>query len=366
LQRYIVQKLRVELGDRSYPIVIDSGSLSGIGNALAEFSYSRKIALVSNPKVAGLYGGLVMSSLRAAGFDPVEILIPDGEEYKSLASTEIIFTELLKARLDRKSVLIALGGGVIGDITGFAASTYMRGVDFVQVPTTLLAQVDSSVGGKTGVNHPLGKNMIGTFWQPRLVWIDIDTLRTLPRREFLSGLAEVIKYGVIWDAGFFDFLEDSAAKLLGSENDTLIHSIRKSCEIKAEVVSEDERESGLRAILNYGHTIGHAIETVTGYTEYLHGESVAIGMQAAANLAHLRGLLDLQQVKRIELLIKSYGLPTSIPQSIDSEALLESMQLDKKTVSGSLTFVLPEKIGRVRIEKGVKPEDIKKAIELTR
>jgi 3-dehydroquinate synthase len=361
-----VQKLRVELGDRSYPIVIANGTLAGIGSALAESGYHGRLALISNPTVYHLYGNSVAASLQEAGFDVVEILVPDGEEHKSLTSAGIIYTELLKARLDRKSALVALGGGVIGDITGFVASTYMRGIDFIQVPTTLLAQVDSSVGGKTGVNHSLGKNMIGTFWQPRLVWIDIATLGTLPRREFLSGLAEVIKYGVIWDEEFFRFLERERERILDLDSAALVRLISRSCEIKAEVVSKDERESGLRAILNYGHTIGHAVETATGYTRYLHGEAVAIGMVSAALLAHLLGLIDRQQADRIKALIRDYGLPDVIPDAVGFAELLSCMQLDKKTVSGALTFILPEKIGAVRIEKGVMPEDIKKAVDLSR
>ncbi len=366
MRRYIVQTLRVELGDRSYSIVISGDMLGGVGPALADAGYQGRVALVSNPTVFDLYGAGVMASLRSSGLEPFRILIPDGEEYKSLASAESIYGELLRARLDRKSLLVALGGGVIGDITGFAASTYMRGIDFIQVPTTLLAQVDSSVGGKTGVNHPLGKNMIGTFWQPRLVWIDIGTLRTLPRREFLSGLAEVIKYGVIWDRDFFECLGRETDKVLGLDAATLGRVIRRSCEIKADVVSKDERESGLRAILNYGHTIGHAIETATGYTEYLHGEAIAIGMVAAARLAGVLGLIDGRQTEKIEALIRNYGLPTTIPGPVGFDEILSCMQLDKKTVSGTLTFVLPEKIGVVRLEKGVRPEDIRKAVDLSR
>ncbi len=286
--------------------------------------------MISNPTVYDLYGKTVSESLRASGYDLIEVLLPDGEEYKSLASTEKIYESLLKAKLDRKSALIALGGGVIGDITGFAASTYMRGIDFIQIPTTLLAQVDSSVGGKTGVNHPLGKNMIGAFWQPRLVWIDTATLETLPRREFLSGLGEVIKYGVIWDEDFFAYLESNRDKILRLDKEALTHIIRRSCEIKAEVVSKDERESGLRAILNYGHTIGHAIETITGYKKYLHGEAVAIGMYMEARLSHQLGLIEKKAVERIKALIDSYELPSEMPDEIQINDLMEKMQIDKK------------------------------------
>jgi len=343
--------------------MIGKGILNDIGKALKKFEFSNKAALISNPLVYDLYGKTVSESLKDAGYDLTEVLIPDGEEFKSLASMEKIYESLLKAKLDRKSALIGLGGGVIGDITGFAASTYMRGIDFIQVPTTLLAQVDSSVGGKTGVNHPLGKNMIGTFWQPRLVWVDTATLETLPRREFLSGLGEVIKYGVIWDKDFFSYLETNRDKLLKLDITALTHIIRRSCEIKAEVVSKDERESGLRAILNYGHTIGHAIETLTGYKRYLHGESVAIGMHMEAKLSQKAGLISDKEVLRIKALIDSCELPTEIPHEIKINDLMEKMQIDKKTVAGQMHFVLPEKVGSVKIHGGITAEDIEKLVE---
>lgn len=358
-----MEKIRVELGERSYNIIIGSGLLKDIGEALGTFGFSSKVALISNPTVYGFYGKEVSAAIRASGHDLTEVLIPDGEEYKSLADTEKIYEALLKAKLDRKSALIALGGGVIGDITGFAASTYMRGIDFIQVPTTLLAQVDSSVGGKTGVNHPLGKNMIGAFWQPRLVWIDTSTLGTLPRREFLSGLGEIIKYGVIWDENFFAYLETNRDKILKLDPTALTHVIKRSCEIKAEVVSKDERESGLRAVLNYGHTIGHAIETITGYKKYLHGEAVAIGMHMEAKLSHQLGLIDNKAVTRIKVLIDSFELPSEIPDEIEMDDLIEKMQLDKKTVSGRMHFVLPETVGSVKIHSEITAEDIRKLAE---
>ena len=358
-----MEQIRVELGERSYNIFIGSGLLKDIGKTLETFDFSSKVALISNPTVYGFYGKEVSAAIRASGHDLIEVLIPDGEEYKSLADTEKIYEALLKAKLDRKSALIALGGGVIGDITGFAASTYMRGIDFIQVPTTLLAQVDSSVGGKTGVNHPLGKNMIGAFWQPRLVWIDTATLDTLPRREFLSGLGEVIKYGVIWDENFFAYLETNRDKILKLDPTALTYIIRRSCEIKAEVVSKDERESGLRAILNYGHTIGHAIETITGYKKYLHGEAVAIGMHMEAKLSHQLGFIDNKAVARIKALIDSFELPSEIPDEIEMDDLLEKMQFDKKTVSGRMHFVLPETVGSVKIHSEITAEDIIKLAE---
>ena len=358
-----MQKIRVELGERSYNIMIGSGILKDIGRIIEKFEFSNKAALISNPTVYNLYGKTVSESLKASGYDLIEVLLPDGEEYKSLASAEKIYESLLKAKLDRKSVLIALGGGVIGDITGFAASTYMRGIDFIQIPTTLLAQVDSSVGGKTGVNHPLGKNMIGAFWQPKLVCIDTSTLETLPRREFLSGLGEVIKYGVIWDEDFFVYLESNSDKILRLDKEALTHIIWRSCEIKSEVVSKDERESGLRAILNYGHTIGHAIETITGYKKYLHGEAVAIGMYMEARLSHQLGLIEKKAVARIKALIDSYKLPSEMPDEIQIYDLMEKMQIDKKTVGGKMHFVLPEKVGSARIHSEIKSEDIKKLAE---
>jgi 3-dehydroquinate synthase len=346
-----MNKIRVELGERSYTIATGSGILKDIGKSLERFDFSKKAAIVSNPTVFDLYGKTLASSLSGSGFEIIEIILPDGEEYKNLSSVERIYEQLLKRRFDRRSVLIALGGGVIGDITGYAASTYMRGIDFIQVPTTLLAQVDSSVGGKTGVNHALGKNMIGTFWQPRLVWVDISALHTLSHRNFLAGIAEIIKYGIIWDSAFFDFIEKKRETLLSLNPDDLIHVIRRSCEIKADVVSRDERESGLRAILNFGHTIGHAIETATGYTTFLHGEAVSIGMHVEAILAHEAGLIDSDEVSRIQHLLKTFGLPTEIPAGIDLTVLFKAMKLDKKAVSGNVKFILPEQIGRVRIRE---------------
>jgi len=349
----MMEEIRVNLGERSYGIVIGSGMLDEIGEKLKTFPLSPKIALVSNPTVFGLYGERILNSMRNARFDCLTVLIDDGEEHKNLISLQHIYNELLKHRLDRSSALIALGGGVIGDITGFAASTYMRGIAYMQVPTTLLAQVDSSVGGKTGVNHDLGKNMIGTFWQPGLVWIDVETLKTLPGKEMLAGLAEVIKYGVIYDGELFDFLDAQKNNILNLQEKALIHIIQRSCEIKADVVSKDEREAGLRAILNYGHTIGHAVETVTRYTHYLHGEAVAIGMHLEAMLAHRLGFISQDTVGRIKKLIQAYGLPSELPSGVDRGELLSAMQLDKKATAGNLTFVLPEKIGSVKIEKKI-------------
>lgn len=356
-----MQKVRVELGERSYDIVIESGILPNIGERIKGFNFS-KVAVISNPTVFNLYGDVVINSMKNAGFETLSVIIPDGEEYKNFNQTYQILTELLKNKLDRKSCLIALGGGVIGDITGFVASIYMRGIDFIQVPTTLLSQVDSSVGGKTGVNHELGKNMIGTFYQPRLVWIDIDTIKTLPKREILCGIAEIIKYGVIWDKDFFEFLEKNRDSILTLEAKHLTHIIRRSCEIKAEVVSKDEKEAGLRAILNYGHTIGHAIETETGYRRYLHGEAIAIGMHLEARLSQIMGLVDDKQALKIKEVIDSYNLPSELPEGLDADKLILHMKLDKKVEAGEMKFILPEKIGKVKIQKGIDIEAIRKAL----
>jgi len=355
-----MEKVRVELGERSYDIVIGGNILSGLGDAIQRFGFSPRIGVISNPTVFNLYGDAVMDSLRRAGFGCFHVLIPDGEEYKDHFWTYAILTELLKERLDRNSCLVALGGGVIGDITGFAASLYMRGIHFIQVPTTLLAQVDSSVGGKTGVNHYLGKNMIGTFHQPRLVWIDHGTLTSLPERELFCGMAEVIKYGVIWDEEFFRFLEKQRDAVLNLEQGGVEFIIKRSCQIKAEVVSIDEREAGMRAILNYGHTIGHAVETETRYSRFLHGEAVAIGMVLEARLSEVIGFIDSGAVSRIKTVIEAYGLPSSLPRDISGSALIAHMKLDKKVVGGEMKFILPEGIGKVRLQRGINEEDILK------
>ncbi|MBI4682829.1 MAG: 3-dehydroquinate synthase [Nitrospirae bacterium] len=341
----------VDLNERSYNIVIGSKVLAKLGLRMKKFR-SSKIAIISNKTIFPLYKDLIFGPLRQYHIVPEIILLPDGEEYKDLLWIYYIHGELLKARFDRNSLLVAFGGGVVGDITGFIASTYMRGIRYMQVPTTLLAQVDSSVGGKTGVNHPLGKNMIGSFYQPSLVLIDVDTLRTLPKREFYAGMAEVIKYGVIADRKFFDYLETNIDDIL-SLGDGLINIIRRSCEIKAEVVSKDEREGGLRAILNFGHTIGHAIETVTGYKKFLHGEAIAIGMCAAADLAVRMKIFRKDEAARLRALVEMYSLPSRIPDDLNVLEIMSSMEVDKKVKAGKLRFILPESIGKVRIEEDV-------------
>ena len=344
--------VKLNLGDRSYDIVIGA-KLEELGDRMGGLRIGKKVAVVTNPLVNKLYGARVLRSLASATFLAMPVEIPDGEQHKTLDWANNIFTALLINSFDRRSPLVALGGGVIGDLAGFAAATFMRGVPFVQVPTTLLAMVDSSVGGKTGVNHPMGKNMIGAFHQPKLVLMDLDTLKTLPREEFLSGMAEVIKYGVIADRELFDYLEKNREKILSLELGPLAHIIKRSCEIKADVVSKDEREGGLRAILNFGHTVGHAIETIENYTRR-HGEAVAIGMVYASRLALRTGLCDATVPERVEKLIRAYGLPTdlsALSHRPSATALMDTMQVDKKAEGGKVKFVLPKKIGEAVITK---------------
>lgn len=344
--------VNVNLGERSYDIEIGA-SLDQTGERFTGFGFGKKIALVTNPTVNALYGHRVLESLKAAGFLPQTIEIPDGEQHKTLGQANSIYTELLKHGFDRKSALVALGGGVIGDLTGFAAATFLRGVPFVQIPTTLLAMVDSSVGGKTGVNHPLGKNMIGAFYQPKKVLMDLSVLKTLQKEEFLAGMAEVIKYGVIWDAAFFDYLEQNRDAILALKPDAITHIIQRSCEIKAEVVSKDERESDLRAILNFGHTVGHAVETAERY-KIRHGHAVAIGMVYASRLAERTGLCDGTVAERLEKLLNAYGLPINL-DSLSRRPLIaelmDTIQIDKKAEAGKVKFILPKTIGQVVITK---------------
>jgi len=300
----------VNLGERSYPIDIGAGTLDQIGARLQALKLGRRIAVVTNPTVARYYREAVERSLKAAGFSVTVLEVPDGEEHKNLAWLTFLYDRLVDARLDRESALIALGGGVIGDLTGFTAATFQRGVPFVQVPTTLLAQVDSSVGGKTAVNHSGGKNLIGAFHQPRLVWIDVATLKTLPRRQVQVGLAEIIKHAAILGPSLFELLEHRIEAVLGLDETLLIEVVRQNCAIKAAVVAEDERESDYRSILNFGHTLGHAIEMLTEYRGPLHGEAVAIGMAFAARLSRERGWCTPATVERIIALLQRAGLPT--------------------------------------------------------
>jgi 3-dehydroquinate synthase len=346
--------LQVDLGDRSYPIDIGQSLLDDrdlIGRSIA----GTRVAVVTNTVVAPLYLERLTKSLEAAGKQVVPIVLPDGEQEKNWASLMKVFDVLLEQKCDRQTTLVALGGGVIGDLTGYAAASYMRGVPFVQVPTTLLAQVDSSVGGKTGINHPLGKNMIGAFYQPQAVIADTTTLNTLPLSELSAGLAEVIKHGAIIDAEFFGWIEENIGKLLARNPAALAHAIQRSCEIKADVVRQDEREGGLRAILNFGHTFGHAIEAGLGFGEWLHGEAVGCGMVMAADLSWRMGLLDRPSRDRIEKLVEAAGLPAVAPD-LGAQRWIELMQVDKKSSGGEIKFVLLNPLGSAIITAA--PQDL--------
>jgi 3-dehydroquinate synthase len=338
----------VKLGERSYSIMVGENNLAELGAALAAANFGRRLGIVTDPKIAALYLEPVEHSLRGAGFDCDAIFLPAGEEHKNLAALAAIYDRLIDARFERGSALVALGGGVIGDVTGFAAATYLRGIPYVQVPTTLLAQVDSSVGGKTAVNHREGKNLIGAFYQPRLVWIDVAVLRSLPQRELVAGLAEVIKYGIIADAALFSRLEEKADDILKGDAGMLAEIVAASCGIKASVVEKDERESDLRAILNFGHTVGHALEAVTRYERFLHGEAVAIGMVQAARISVAEGACDRSSFERIRALIARAGLPVELPGDVHLPELIKHMEIDKKSAAGKIKFVLCEGIGRTR------------------
>ena len=336
--------LTVELGDRSYPIYIGSELLQQ-GELLANHIKGSRALIVTNTTVAPLYLDQVRQSLNEKGIKHDVVTLQDGEQYKTLATIESIIDALLTNRHDRQTTLIALGGGVIGDITGFAASIYQRGVNFIQIPTTLLSQVDSSVGGKTGVNHPLGKNMIGAFYQPQCVIADINTLHTLPAREFSAGLAEVIKYGLIHDAEFFSWLENNIDQLANCDDELVAEAVLVSCRIKARVVELDERESGIRAILNLGHTFGHAIEAVQGYGNWLHGEAVAAGMMMAIDLSIREGWIDEAVRLRSSELLEKSGLPVLPPADMSQQQYLDAMAIDKKVVDGTIKLVLLKALG---------------------
>jgi 3-dehydroquinate synthase len=330
-----------------YDILIDGALLSAPGT-WAGLPRAAQAVIVTNPTVDALYGQALQRALSPHYGQVSRVLLPDGEQYKSWTSLNLVFDHLLSRGCDRQTVLFALGGGVVGDMTGFAAATFMRGVPFVQVPTTLLAQVDSSVGGKTAINHPLGKNMIGAFYQPERVVCDLDTLDTLPERELAAGLAEVIKYGPIADMAFLDWIEAHLPALRRRDKAALAHAVRRCCEIKAEIVGQDEREHGLRAILNFGHTFGHAIETGMGYGQWLHGEAVACGMVLAAALSAELGLVSEEFAQRLTRVIEGAGLPVAAP-AMDSARWLELMRVDKKAQGGEIRFVLLETPGRAAV-----------------
>lgn len=342
-----IQQVSIDLGNRSYSILIGQGLMDNPG-AWDGLPQAASALIVTNETVAPLYAARLQAQLAGRHPSVHTVVLPDGEEYKTWHTLNLVFDGLLANGCDRKTVIYALGGGVVGDMSGFAAASYMRGVPFVQVPTTLLAQVDSSVGGKTAINHPLGKNMIGAFYQPQRVVCDLDTLRTLPVRELSAGLAEVIKYGPIADMAFLDWIEANMAALLAREPATLAYAVRRSCEIKAWVVGQDERESGLRAILNFGHTFGHAIESGLGYGQWLHGEAVGCGMVMATRLSCELGLVDEAFLHRLTALIAGAGLPIKGPQ-LGTERYLELMRVDKKAEAGEIRFVVIDGPGRARL-----------------
>lgn len=337
-----MKQLTVELGERSYPIFIGQGLLDK-SELVTPYVAGEQVMIVTNDTVAPLY--LERTKALFSSFKVSVTVLPDGEQYKNLDTLNLIFDQLLEQKHSRKTTLVALGGGVVGDMAGFAAACYQRGVEFIQVPTTLLSQVDSSVGGKTGVNHQLGKNMIGAFHQPNAVIIDTDTLNTLPEREVAAGIAEVVKYGLIRDLSFFEWLEANMEKLTTLDSGAVSHAIEVSCTCKAKVVSEDEREGGVRAILNLGHTFGHAIETHMGYGEWLHGEAVSAGMVMAADLSCRQGWLQAGDLDRIKKLLESAGLPTLSPSEISVDRFKELMAVDKKVIDGSIRLVLMDQLG---------------------
>jgi 3-dehydroquinate synthase len=355
-----MKTLNVELGDRSYPIHIGQGLLERVDLLLPHLK-RKQVAIVTNTTVAPLYLNKLTQNLTEAGIAVIPIVLPDGEAYKNSDTLNVIYSVLLEHRAERNTTLVALGGGVIGDLTGFAAATYLRGVPFIQIPTTLLSQVDSSVGGKTGINHPLGKNMIGAFYQPQVVLADIDTLNTLPPRELSAGLAEVIKYGLIRDKPFFEWLESNMAKLVDLDVEALAYAIHRSCENKAEVVAADERESGERALLNLGHTFGHAIENGMGYGVWLHGEAVAAGTLLAADLSHRMGWLGEADVTRIYAIFEAANLPTR-PPALGVERYLDLMGMDKKVEEGKIRFVLQQAIGKSILTSEYDSEALQKTL----
>jgi 3-dehydroquinate synthase len=351
--------IRVDVPQQSYDIAIATDSLDDLGVWMSRLKLGKKVLVVSNPVIFRKYGERAIAGLKLVGYEVSNCILPAGERYKTLKSLQKIYDVALQHRLERSSTMVALGGGVIGDMTGFAAATWLRGINVVQVPTSLLAMVDSSVGGKTGVNHPQGKNLIGAFHQPRFVLIDPSVLKTLPPREFRGGMAEVIKYGIIWDTELFAKLEQAKRldQLRYMDEELLGIILSRSCQAKADVVSKDEKESGLRAILNYGHTIGHAVESLTGYKLVTHGEAVAIGMVAAGQIAVQLQMWKPADAERQDALIQKAGLPTQLPSGIDIEAIVDALQTDKKVQAGKVRFVLPTQVGNAIVTDQV-PADV--------
>lgn len=357
----LMHTLHVDLGERTYPVYIGRDLLAD-SSLLAQHVAGSQVLLVSNETVAPLYVERVRSALGARQLI-TEVVLPDGEQYKTLDTLSVVFDRAMADRHSRNTTFVAVGGGVVGDITGFAAACYQRGVNFIQVPTTLLAQVDSSVGGKTGVNHPQGKNMIGAFYQPQAVLIDINTLQTLPVRELRAGLAEVVKYGLISDEPFYRWLQDQMPRLLAREEAALAEAIERSCAIKAQVVAADEREGGIRAILNLGHTFGHAIETGQGYGQWLHGEAVATGMLLALDLSARRGWIAESEVDEFRELLSGMHLPVRIPENMDAAAFLKLMAHDKKVIDGRLRLILLEGIGSACIVDDVSEQELRELLQ---
>jgi 3-dehydroquinate synthase len=355
-----MQTVTVALGERSYALHIGQNVLDHAGTLLAKLPMTKTALIVTQPAIGAAYGARVLDSLRAQGFAAETFEVLDAEEAKSLAWLEQIYDRLIAMRLDRRSPVLALGGGVVGDLAGFAAATYLRGVPFVQIPTTLLAQVDSSIGGKTAVNHARGKNLIGAFYQPRMVLIDVDTLQTLPPRELRSGMAEVVKYGVIAKPDLFEHLEHCTLEMLLQDADLRTQIIRECCQIKADVVAADEHEVGLRAILNFGHTFGHAIEAAGGFSTYTHGEAVAIGMVWATELSLRMGLCDPQFLGRLRRLLSTLGLPTALRGRVDG--IRDALLMDKKVVAGRSRFILVEGIGQVSIRDDVPSQLVEEVV----
>ena len=359
-----LQQIHVELGKNSYPIYIDAGCLSELGGVLQRHLPLHKVMLVTNHVIGDLYGGIIRDSLRSAEIEVSTKEVPDGEEFKSLTWAGKLIDAFIDYQMTRYSGVIALGGGVIGDLAGFAAATFMRGIPYVQVPTSLIAQVDSSVGGKTAVNHPKGKNLIGAFHQPKLVLIDVNVLKSLPERELRSGLAEVIKHAVIMDEELFGYMESSISKILNLDIQSIEQIVARSCKDKATVIEKDEREHSLRAILNYGHTVGHSIETVSGYEIFRHGEAVSIGMVVAARIAANMGMLDKKSESRQNELLKAAGLPVKFPSSLDIEKVIATMYLDKKIREAHrLRFILPKTIGKAMVVEDITDSQIRQAIQ---
>ena len=346
--------INVELGDRAYPIVIGNRAMHSKEH-LDRAIKGQSVLIVTNDMVGPLYAAQLAETLSSLGKTVQVHMLPTGEQYKNLETLNTIFDALLENEYDRRTTIVALGGGVVGDMAGFAAASYMRGVPFIQIPTTLLSQVDSSVGGKTGINHPLGKNMIGAFYQPQLVLTDLNAFNTLPQKELSAGMAEVIKHGAIFDADYFAWLEHNMVELMAKDETCLTHAIVRSCEIKAEVVAGDERESGQRAILNFGHTFGHAIEAGMGYGAWLHGEAVGAGMVLAADLSQRLGMLSAEDVARIRAVVQAAGLPIE-PPKLGVDRMIEMMKLDKKAEAGQIKFILLDGIGRAVIQ--AVPEEV--------